>query len=95
MNDNIRIYDVKPILETVITDDVAVRILPVGVAHYVVEWDDGVANMWQESYTTRSAAFARLAVLVACGEELWLPTFADDADTFGARWTTFANESFA
>lgn len=80
------IYDVKPIIALTITDGVAVRILPVGVAHYVLEWDDGVANTWQESFTTRSAAFARLALLVACGEEMYLPTFADDATGFAARW---------
>ena len=39
-----RIYDVKPVLTTMV-ENVHVSILPVGSAHWVVQCDDGVANV--------------------------------------------------
>lgn len=35
---------------------------------YRLEWNDGVANGWTETYPTLSLALARAAALVACEE---------------------------
>lgn len=85
-----RIYDVKPVLTTTV-ENVHVSILPVGASHWVVQWGDRAEDVRQESYTTRALAFARLALLVEAADDMWLPTFADDADGFAARWAGFAS----
>ena len=74
-------------------ENVHVSILPVGASHWVVQWGDRAEDVRQESYTTRALAFARLALLVEAADDMWLPTFADDADGFAARWAGFAGSA--
>jgi hypothetical protein len=53
-------------------------------------WTDGVSD-WCEEHSSLSAAFARLGVLVALGEDGWVDAFRlADPHYFGLAWKTWA-----
>lgn len=56
-------------------------------------WTDGVCGDWAEKFTSMSAAYARLAVLIECGTRDWAYGFAETAEAFEDRWTTEVERS--
>lgn len=56
---------------------------------YNLWWSDYVANEWEEFFPDLSSCLARLAVLVACGEHNFEPTFVHDGEEFRAVATDF------
>lgn len=38
---------------------------------YTLTWNDGVANEWNETFSTLSVTLHRLASLIRCGERDW------------------------
>ena len=59
------------------------------VEGYILWWSDGVANEWEEFYPDLSSCLARLAVLVACGEHNFEPSFVQNGEDFRAVATDF------
>lgn len=49
---------------------------------YALTWSDMVVNDWTEIYPSLSIVVARLAVLIALGEEDWTSGFENDQDEF-------------
>ena len=56
---------------------------------YHLWWSDCVANEWEEFFPDLSSCLARLAVLVACGEHNFEPTFVQNGEEFRAVATDF------
>jgi hypothetical protein len=56
---------------------------------YRLWWSDCVANDWDEFYPDLSSCLARLAVLVACGENNFEPSFVQNGEEFRAVATDF------
>ena len=56
---------------------------------YRLWWSDCVANEWEEFYPDLSSCLARLAVLVACGEHNFEPSFVQNGEEFRAVATDF------
>ncbi|CAL9677545.1 hypothetical protein SUDANB95_07870 (plasmid) [Actinosynnema sp. ALI-1.44] len=56
-------------------------------------WSDGVVNEWTESYEHLSAAVARLAVLLHCGEHDFTVEFAHDPQAFAHDARDFHRDS--
>ncbi len=63
-------------------------------AGYSLHWGDGVANDWQEDYTSLSALLLRLAVLVECadGDADEPKYFASDNEEFQQIATDFLEQ---
>lgn len=59
---------------------------------YVIEWWDGVANTFKESFGQLSHALVRLAALVACGEEGWDKNFRHNAENFAPVASTVLDQ---
>ena len=59
------------------------------VEGYILWWSDCVANEWEEFYPDLSSCLARLAVLVACGEHNFEPSFVQNGEEFRAVATDF------
>jgi len=51
-------------------------------------WTDGI-NDWEENYQTSSAAFSRLACLLACADSKWLRGFNYDEEKHQLAWAEF------
>lgn len=51
-------------------------------AVFRLRWTDYVVNEWEEFFPTLSAALARSAALVACGESDWEKGFATSPEEF-------------
>lgn len=56
---------------------------------FTLEWDDGVANAWTESYGSLSSALARAALLASCAEADWVPCMRDDESEHVLRWSQY------
>ena len=80
----------KPVIETSFSD-VVMRVIEIEDG-YRLEWDDNIANYFREDYESLSTAVARLAVLIACGEGEWEPTFTRDASQHAKHFDALITE---
>jgi hypothetical protein len=58
----------------------------------VLEWSDGVANVWVEQYDRLALALLRLATLAACADEDWSIGFINDEKQFAIRGEQFLSD---
>lgn len=74
--------------------DVAVTVTDTGAGSVVVNWTDGATGEWTETFSTLSAALARVALLARCGEDGWERGLLDTDVTVSA-FELFVNAATA
>lgn len=65
------IYGYTPLASINLHDVATVEIFQIIDDTCLLQWNDGVANEWKETYNTLSGALVRAATLAACGEAGW------------------------
>ena len=81
------------ITQTVIMGDCAVKIYIHADDSAFIYWTDFVANEWCEHYPSLTYAYARLALLQACGENAWEKMFTQSPQEFVAQFDKFLDSA--
>ena len=68
-----------------------VRIIPDGNG-FVLYWNDGVVNEWEEHFSKLSQVFARVSALAKCGEQQWGAGFLHNPQAFVVLADSFLAE---
>jgi hypothetical protein len=59
---------------------------------FTLSWDDGLINLWEETYDSLALALMRLAALSKLADGDWLDAFTHDDEVFALRAKAFLEE---
>lgn len=59
---------------------------------FTLSWDDGLINLWEETYDSLALALMRLAVLSKLADGDWWDGFTHDEEVFEIRAQAFLEE---